>query len=310
MARLRSSDPSRAASGFLTWLAVEEGRSPRTVESYRRDIVGYEAFLSGRRSDALVAGPRDIEAWLTMLERDGMSPRTRARRLAAVRMFHRRLSMIGERQDDPTASIDSVRTPRSLPKALSEEEIGRLLAAMVGDDARARRDRALVELLYATGARISEVCGASLGDLDLDTGLLRVVGKGDKERVVPFGTHAASALQDWLDDGGRPMLVPSRWRRRDDATALFLGSRGTRLSRQAAWGIVAAAAKRARIASDLSPHVLRHSCASHLLANGADLRVVQELLGHASVSTTQIYTRVDTDLLRRSWRRAHPRAGS
>lgn len=291
-------------------MAVEEGRSPRTIDAYRRDLAGYEAWLTKRRRGVSSATPRDVEAWLAWLDDSGLAPRTRARRFAAVRTLHRRLVLVGVRSDDPTATLDTIRVPRSLPRALREDEIERLLAAMTGDDARARRDRALVELLYATGARISEVCGASVGDLDMDSNVLRVLGKGGKERIVPFGSHAKRALRDWLSEGGRPMLVPRSWRRRDDASALFLGVRGTRLTRQAAWGIVAAAARRARIDGHLSPHVLRHSCASHLLANGADLRVVQELLGHASVSTTQVYTRVDDDQLRSSWRRAHPRAGS
>lgn len=309
MAGLKSPTIGSEVAGFLGWLAVEEGRSPRTVEAYRRDLHGYEAWLGGRRRDVSSATSRDVEAWLASLESAGFAARTRARRFAAVRSLHRRLVLVGARVDDPTASLDTVRVPRSLPRSLSEDEIARLLAAMTGVDARARRDRALVELLYATGARISEVVGASLPDLDLDAGLLRVLGKGGKERVVPFGSHAKRALVEWLSEGGRPLLEPRAWRRRDDATALFLGVRGTRLTRQAAWGIVAAAAQRARITDHLSPHVLRHSCASHLLAHGADLRVVQELLGHASVSTTQVYTRVDDELLRSSWRRAHPRAG-
>lgn len=309
MARLKAVGPGREVSAFLSWLAVEEGRSPRTVEAYRRDLIGYESWLAGRGRNVSTAGARDVEAWLAGLEQSGFAPRTRARRFAAVRTLHRRLVLVGGRTDDPTASLDTVRVPRSLPRALGEDEIERLLAALTGHDARSRRDRALVELLYATGARISEICGASVEDLDMESSVLRVLGKGGKERIVPFGKHARRALVEWLSEGGRPLLVPRAWRHRDDASALFLGARGTRLTRQAAWGIVAAAARRARIGGHLSPHVLRHSCASHLLAHGADLRVVQELLGHASVSTTQVYTRVDDELLRTSWRRAHPRAG-
>jgi integrase/recombinase XerD len=183
-----------------------------------------------------------------------------------------------------------------------------LLGAVVGTDATARRDRAILEVLYATGMRISELCGLSLGDLDLHAGLLRVFGKGAKERVVPVGRHAAAALGDWLGPGGRPCLAPARWARRGDAEAVFLGVRGARLRRQAAWEVVKQYGDRVGLGDRLSPHVLRHSCATHLLDHGADVRVVQELLGHASVATTQVYTQVSTERIRAVYDAAHPRA--
>ncbi|NBW92378.1 MAG: site-specific tyrosine recombinase XerD, partial [Actinobacteria bacterium] len=191
---------------------------------------------------------------------------------------------------------------------LSEDQVSRLLASVTGVDSFALRDRALLEFLYATGARISEACGLSLSDLDMESQLVRLFGKGSKERIVPFGSHAKSALADWLGAGGRPMLVPDQWVKRDHADAVFLGSRGTRLSRQAAWGIVRKYAQIAGIGDEISPHVMRHSCATHMLIHGADLRIVQELLGHASVSTTQVYTRVDNEVLFTMYREAHPRA--
>jgi integrase/recombinase XerD len=184
-----------------------------------------------------------------------------------------------------------------------------LLDAVVGNDPVARRDRALLEFLYATGARIGEVCGLSLGDVDVVNRTARVYGKGSKERLVPVGRLAIEAMNQWLSDSGRRHLEPDRWKRRDDSEAVFLNQHGSRLSRQSAWAVVKAYGRLAGIDQHhLSPHVLRHSCATHLLDHGADLRVVQELLGHASVSTTQIDTKVSQERLLQVYREAHPRA--
>jgi integrase/recombinase XerD len=207
-------------------------------------------------------------------------------------------------------TIDGVSVPKGIPKALSEEDVSRLLESVVGVDALAIRDQALLEFLYGTGARISEVCGLGMSDLDMENSLVRLYGKGAKERIVPFGRQAHMALTRWLGPSGRAFLVPSQWARRDDSDAVFLGVRGTRLTRQAAWGIVKKYARLAGIKDHLSPHVLRHSCATHMLVHGADLRVVQELLGHASVTTTQVYTKVDNELLFSAYRAAHPRANA
>jgi integrase/recombinase XerD len=223
-------------------------------------------------------------------------------------MFHRFMLDEGLRTDNPTAFIDGVKVPSGIPKALSEEEVELLLNAVTGVDSLAVRDRALLEFLYATGARVSEACGLSMSDVDMESNVARVFGKGSKERIVPFGRHAKEALETWLGAGGRTMLCPQQWAKRDHADAVFLGSRGTRLSRQAAWGIVRKYAMLAGIKSELSPHVLRHSCATHMLVHGADLRIVQELLGHASVSTTQVYTKVDNEVLFEMYRESHPRA--
>jgi integrase/recombinase XerD len=198
--------------------------------------------------------------------------------------------------------------PRGLPKALSEEEVGRLLAAPVGEGPAVLRDRAMLEVLYGTGVRVSELVGLSIGDIDLDAALLRAFGKGSKERIVPIGVPAVRSLVAWLGPGGRPALAPAQWRRRGDADAVFLNLRGGRLSRQGAWDVLRRHAQRVGLQGKLSPHVLRHSCATHMLDHGADIRAVQELLGHASISTTQVYTMVSTERLWDVYRNAHPRA--
>jgi integrase/recombinase XerD len=198
--------------------------------------------------------------------------------------------------------------PQGLPKPLSEAEVESLLASVVGHGPLERRDRAILEVLYGTGIRISELVGLSMGDVDLADRVMRVFGKGSHERVVPIGRFAADALTDWLATSGRGALVPDRWARRGDAEAVFLNARGGRLSRQGAWGIVRAYADRVGLGDRLSPHVLRHSCATHMLDHGADIRVVQELLGHASVATTQVYTLVSAERLRSVYENAHPRA--
>jgi integrase/recombinase XerD len=196
-----------------------------------------------------------------------------------------------------------------LPKALDEDEVAALIDAAAGSGPLERRDRAVLELLYATGMRVSELVGLGLGDVRFETGLLRVVGKGDKQRLVPVGRLAAEAIEAWLAPGGRDALTPLRWARRGDAEALFLNRRGRRLSRQGVWGLMKARAAGVGLENRVHPHVLRHSCATHMLAHGADIRVVQEVLGHASVATTQVYTKVSMEHLRRSYEQAHPRAG-
>ncbi len=293
---------------FLTWMRVEQGRSDRTIEAYGRDIAQYETYLATAKSNSRVVKPAVIEKYVGQLRANERAPKSIARQFAAIRMFHRFMLDEGLRTDNPTSFIDGVKVPSGIPKALSEEEVELLLNAVTGVDSLAVRDRALLEFLYATGARVSEACGLSMSDVDMESNVARVFGKGSKERIVPFGRHAKEALETWLGAGGRPMLCPQQWAKRDHADAVFLGSRGTRLSRQAAWGIVRKYAMLAGIKSDLSPHVLRHSCATHMLVHGADLRIVQELLGHASVSTTQVYTKVDNEVLFEMYRESHPRA--
>lgn len=293
---------------FLVWMVSERGRSRNTVQAYRRDLRRYVAWLSERGATPITVGHDELTDFVAERRGSGAAPSSVARQIAAVRMLHRYLAAERRRPDDPTARLDGVRVPSGIPKPLSEAQVTSLLDAVVGNEPLSRRDRALLELLYATGARISEVVGLSIGDLDFDEALVRLYGKGGKERIVPYGTAAASAIDEWFAPAGRAHLVPARWRRRGDAEAVFLNQRGGRLSRQGAWLVIKKYGARAGIVDQLSPHVLRHSCATHLLDHGADLRIVQEMLGHASISTTQLYTRVSQERLWDVYRTAHPRA--
>jgi integrase/recombinase XerD len=293
---------------WLSWLATEKGRAPSTLEAYRRDARRWCDWLGQRGLELDSACEPDVAAYIADLRERGLADATMARAVVAVRSLHRFLADEGRTGDDAAAEIDTPRVPAGLPKALSEPEVMALLQAVVGDEPVARRDRAILEVLYGTGLRISELVGLSLGDLDLESALLRAFGKGSKERVVPVGRHAVDALVGWLRPGGRPSLVPERWKRRHDAEAVFLNQRGGRLTRQGAWLVVTRWGTVAGLAGKLTPHVLRHSCATHMLDHGADIRSVQEMLGHASVSTTQVYTKVSTERLFAAYRAAHPRA--
>ena len=300
----------RNAEEYLSWLEVERGRSPRTLAAYRRDLGAYQERVAGRGIDEATSA--DVAQHLSALRRTQRAASV-ARALSSIRGFHRFLVEEGLRGDDPTLDLPSVSVTDLLPKALSEEETERLLGAVVGTGPLHLRDRALLEVLYGTGARVSEVVGLNLGDVagaveGSDLPLLRVLGKGDKERIVPLGGLARDALSEWLSGQGRPLLEPRKWRRRSDAEAVFLNARGGRLSRVGAFGVVKRYADRVGLADKVSPHVLRHSCATHMLGRGADVRVVQELLGHASIATTQRYTKVSPEHLRRAYEGAHPRA--
>jgi integrase/recombinase XerD len=299
---------SNGAEEYLSWLAVEKGRSRNTLAAYRRDIAVWEDWATEAGVDALHAGTGSIELHLAELRRQGRHPASMARSTTALRGLFRFLVGEGAISGDPTAELRSPRLPGRLPKALDEDQVLALLESVNGPDPADLRDRALLELLYGTGARISEVVGLSLADLQSDDGLLRVFGKGAKERLVPLGGPARTALAHWLSPAGRPRLAPDHWGRRHDAEAVFINARGGRLSRQGAWAVVTRRADRVGLGTLVSPHVLRHSCASHMLAHGADIRVVQELLGHVSIATTQIYTKLSQDHLRASYERAHPRA--
>ncbi len=294
---------------FLVWMAAERGRSANTLAAYRRDLDGYVTWLAEHGHSLADVDRAALDAFVGA-RREVAAPSSVARQLAAMRMLHRFMVEEGMRVDDPTADVNGVRVPAGIPHPLSEDDVVKLLGSVTGNEPIDRRDRALLELLYATGARISEACGLSLGDLDREERLVRLFGKGAKERIVPYGSAAARALEDWLGADGRPRVVPSQWARRGDAEAVFLNTRGARLSRQAAWAVVKTAGARVGITDGLSPHVLRHSCATHLLDHGADLRIVQELLGHASISTTQVYTKVSQERLWQVYRNAHPRAAS
>lgn len=306
---MKLEDLPLCAEEFLTWMAAERGRSPNTLAAYRRDLTGYHRWLEAHGTAVEEVSAPQIVEFIAARRADGAAPSSVARQLAAVRMLHRHMVTERVREDDPTADLEGIRVPSGIPKPLSEDQVTSLLDAVTGTDTLARRDRAMLELLYATGARISEVVGLSIGDIVFAEGLVRLFGKGSKERIVPFGGACARALDDWFGPDGRARLVPDRWQRRGDAEAVFLNRRGGRLSRQSAWTIVRVHGRRAGIPeTDLSPHVLRHSCATHLLDRGADLRIVQELLGHASVSTTQVYTRVSQERLWNVYQQAHPRA--
>jgi integrase/recombinase XerD len=300
---------------YDTWLAVERGLATNTLLAYRRDLRRYVAFLRAHGvADPLTVDEPTVIAYVEYLKAardDDDRPRyaasSIARSLVAVRSFHRFCVDEGLVGVDPSEEVGAPRVPQGIPKALTEPEVEALLAAVPGDDPRALRDRAILETLYATGVRISELVGLDRRDLDLDDGLVRVLGKGSKERVVPIGASARSAVGAYLDRG-RPDLVGAGRRARAAGAAMFLNARGGRLTRQGCWKIVRAAGERAGLGRRLSPHVLRHSCATHMLDRGADIRVVQELLGHASLSTTQVYTKVSPERLRAVYDAAHPRA--
>lgn len=316
---------SRAVAGWLDHLRVERGASEHTMRAYRRDLGRYLAFLRSRG----VRAPDEVTEsqvsdFLAHLrtgdeEHPPLAASSSARALVAVRGFHRFLAAEGDLPADPARVVTPPAPARRLPKAISIGEVERLLAAAaVGDTPAALRDRALLEVLYGCGARVSEAIGLDVDDIDLgrgadpeaaepgtpaDDAVVRLFGKGNKERIVPLGRYATEALEAWLVRG-RPVLATKG----RGTAAVFLNQRGGRLSRQSAWTMIQRAAERADLSGKLSPHTLRHSFATHLLDGGADVRVVQELLGHASVTTTQIYTLVTSQHLREVFAQAHPRA--
>ncbi len=304
-----SSPLERQLDRYLRHVAIERGRSANTVAAYRRDLTALLITLADagvRDADGVTAAR--LGGYLRSL-REGADPLAASsvtRTLSSIRGFVRFLVDEGIVPSDPSVDLVAPKLPSRLPKALTIEQVERVLAATEGDDDAHLRDRALLELLYATGARVSEAVGLNLDDIVDAEGVadvVRLFGKGGKTRIVPVGSYARSAIESYLVRA-RPGLSA-----RGHATpALFLGMRGARLSRQNAWLIIRGAAERAELGIELSPHSMRHSFATHLLQGGADVRVVQELLGHASVATTQIYTRVTADALRDAYATAHPRA--
>jgi integrase/recombinase XerD len=295
---------------FLTWLEVERGRAANTLSSYRRDLYAYVVWLEGRSLTLDAVGEGDLQAYISGLRDGGAAAASVKRATVAVTSMHRFLADEGLAPTDPTANVELPKVPQSLPKALSIEQVMTLLNAVGGDDPVALRDRAMLETLYAGGLRISELIGLSIGDVVLEDQTLRAYGKGSKERIVPLGRFAVGALSDWLSPGGRGAMAPKLWRTRKDAEAVFLNQRGGRLTRQGAWLVLRGRAEQVGMGELVHPHVLRHSCATHLVEGGADLRTVQELLGHASLTTTQIYTKVSPERLRQVYDDAHPRARS
>jgi len=290
---------------YLRHLSVERGLSKNTLNAYRADLVKYENYLEAHGHSLATVSAGALSEYAISLGAEDLKASSITRALAAIRGLHKFMALEGIRVDDPTVKIRPPKLPFRLPKALSQQQVLALLAAAGPEpddevaDLMRLRDRAILETMYSSGARVSEIVGLDLDEID-DSGLVRVRGKGSKERVVPLGSFAMRAIQAYLVRT-RPMLAELA-----SSNALYLNSRGGRLSRQSIWSII----QKAGVACELevSPHSLRHSFATHLIEGGADVRVVQELLGHASVATTQIYTLVTIDTLREVYLNAHPRA--
>lgn len=299
------SNPHDIAATWLNHLAVERGLSDNTLSNYRRDLRRYLDWLDNAGlGDLGAVAATDVEAYVADLRRDGLAASSTARALVVARGLHKFAVTEGEIPTDVAADVSPPATGRHLPDTLSIDDVTQLLDAVpTGEYATPvdLRDRALLELLYGTGARISEITSLTVDDMADNDGILRITGKGDKQRLVPVGSKAVAATDDYLVRA-RPVFS------RGKTHALLLNTRGGTLSRQSAWAVLKNAAARAGLDKDISPHTLRHSYATHLLEGGADVRVVQELLGHSSVITTQIYTHVSAENLRQVWREAHPRA--
>ena len=295
------------AEEYLSWLAVERGRATATLSAYRRDIASFVEFLEGRHRALEAATTSDVESFLARAEHSALAPATVARLSSALRGLYGFLLDEHLTDVDPTALLAARRAGTRLPVVLTESQVGELLSDPSSGSPVDVRDRAVLELLYGTGMRVSELVGLSLGDVDFDEELVRVTGKGDKQRLVPLGRGAAQALHAWLDSARPAILEAVRESR--DAHAFFCNLRGHRLTRQGVDLVVRRHALRVGLPPATSAHTLRHTCATHMLAHGADVRVIQELLGHASVATTQRYTKVSPAHLVEAYRSAHPRAG-
>jgi integrase/recombinase XerD len=297
-------EPEGYLTEYLQWLTIEKGRSRSTIDAYRRDVTRLSQWAQSQGHQLASLSEGDLESYANGLRRQHRSESTIARSVASIRGLFSYLVQEGHLSSDPSTRLKGGRRGRTLPKPLSEEEMVRLLDSVPSTTPFDRRDRALLELLYGTGARVSEVVGIGLEDLDFDEELILVTGKGSKQRLVPMGSTLKESLTEYLGPGGRDSFPEAK-----RSARLFLNARGGTLSRQ---GIDLVIDKRALVAgldrSRISAHVFRHSCATHMLAHGADIRVVQELLGHASISTTQIYTAVALTSLKREYQNAHPRA--
>ena len=323
----RAPDAERAIESlildFIAYLELERGLSRNTLEAYRSDLLQFGAFLDSRAVGVLEATHADLAAFLAELAR-GWSPGQRpdritarapaaaatiGRKVACLRSFYRYLRREGAIAHDPAAELRGPRKSQRLPRVLSREEVAHLLSSPRGTAPLALRDRALLELMYACGLRVSEVIGLTLADVSEEEGLLRARGKGSKERVVPIGTHALHALHNYLARG-RSILVDRSKTGQHGEQALFVNSRGRPLTRQGLYKIIQGHARCAGLEDRMSPHTLRHSFATHLLAGGCDLRSLQEMLGHADVATTQLYTQLSAERLKDVYFDAHPRASS
>lgn len=301
---LQKAAPEATIEEFLAHLMIERGLSPNTVEAYRRDLLAFSRHLGHRGAGLTGARRKNVLDHLERLAESGLSARSRGRHLAAIRSYYRFQIAEGRLAADPTDDLDAPRPLRRLPLPLSNEEVEALLEAPDTSISRGLRDRAILETLYSTGMRVSEILRVRRQDLKLSMGYLRCTGKGSKERVVPLGSQAIHWLRRFLNQ------VQARNERGGDSPLLFPGPRGKPLSRQAVWKTLRAYGLKAGIRTRLYPHRIRHSFATHLLERGADLRAVQEMLGHADVSTTQIYTHINRERLRRLYDEHHPRARS
>ncbi len=287
---------------FLNYLTVERGLSRNTLDAYCRDLTRYLGFLDSEGITSLEeVTPSRVLHFLACLQKDGLSPRSRARALVALRMFHKFLLAEGIISENPASRIESPQTVQALPNVLSTSEVDRLLNAAGQDSPLSLRDRAMLEVLYATGLRVSELIALKFKDLQLDVGYLVAFGKRNKQRIVPIGESAVDALKQYLDDG-RGQLCKTK-----QSDFVFLNLFGKSLTRQGFWKMIKRRANQAGISKNIMPHTLRHSFATHLLENGADLRSVQTMLGHADISTVQIYTHVTRERLRQIHEEFHPR---
>jgi integrase/recombinase XerD len=292
---------------FLAYLELERGLSRNTLEAYRSDLLQYGGWLARTGRDALTVEHADLSAFLAELATGGedrapAAATTLQRKTACLRSFYRHLRREEMLEHDPTAELKAPRRSQRLPEVLSRDEVAHLLAQPRGSSPPALRDRALLEVMYACGLRASEAVDLSVREVDLDEGILRARGKGSKERIVPIGSKAVGALRAYVQRG-RPALVGLR-----DESRLFVNRRGQKLTRQGLYKIVQRHALSAGLADRMSPHTLRHTFATHLLAGGCDLRSLQEMLGHADIATTQIYTHLSADRLHEVYFDAHPRA--
>lgn len=290
---------------FMHYLLVERGLSKNTLVSYERDLKSYIQYLqSVEKLTSLQEVQRiQIVHFLGSLKNEGKSSKTIARHVASIRAFHQFLLRDKAVDHDPSVHIDTPKPERSLPKVLSLAEVERLLDSPKSNDKYGLRDKAMLELLYATGIRVSELIGLNIEDAHLTMGFVRCIGKGNKERIIPLGSTATTVIQKYLDEG-RPQFSSPKYLEK----ALFLNHHGRRLTRQGFWKILKSITAEAGIQKELTPHTLRHSFATHLLENGADLRAVQEMLGHSDISTTQIYTHVTKTRLKDVYSQFHPRA--
>ncbi|MFK5925681.1 MAG: site-specific tyrosine recombinase XerD [Desulfuromusa sp.] len=288
---------------FFNFLSVEKGLADNTLSAYGRDLASYADYLRKREKIDTPAQVSQLMLinYLTYLKNSGLSPRSRARVMSVLRGFHRFLLREKHTEHDPTALIESPRSLSALPKLLSQQDVERLLQAPTGDKPIAARDRAMLEVLYATGMRVSELVGLRLGDLKLDIGCLNAFGKGAKQRLIPLGEVALEILKEYLQNARLKLL------KNLSSEEVFLNVRGKKLSRQGFWKNLQAYAIQAEIKQKVYPHMLRHSFATHLLENGADLRSVQTMLGHVDISTTQIYTHVIQERLQKIHQQYHPR---